>query len=189
MAARNAEKGFNATPKRDSSVSHKPDPEHQTPVFRPIGVIRTPFLAASGTPIQPNYADKHVGTVVVDNEFVRALHDLEGFDHIWLLYILDRAGPYQPLVVPYRDNKEHGLFSTRSPCRPNPIGLSVVKLVERDKNNLTVRGIDVLDNTPLLDIKPYVPQFDARPQSKAGWFDTCTARRQVADDRFHQRGK
>lgn len=155
----------------------------------PIGVIRSPHLTAAGTPIQPAYAAEGCeGRVIVDEGYEEALDDLEGFERVWLIYLLDRVGAYRPHVVPYRDVREHGLFATRSPCRPNPIGLSVVRLIAREHNVLRVEGIDVLDGTPLLDIKPYVPEFDAYPESRAGWLDERRSERTVADDRFHEPG-
>jgi len=155
--------------------------------LQPIGVIRTPFKTASGTPIQPAYAQGAEGEVVVDDAFAPALVDIEGFERVWLIYWLHRAGPYKPLVVPYRDTREHGVFATRSPCRPNPIGLSVVRVVSRDGGRLKIEGIDILDGTTLLDIKPYIPEFDAYSSSRAGWFDERREDRRVADDRFHPR--
>ncbi len=153
--------------------------------LKPIGVIRSPHLVAAGTPIQPAYAEQCEGQVVVDPAFEEALADLEGFERVWLIYWFDRAGPYKPRVVPYRDNREHGLFATRSPSRPNPIGMSVVRLLGRKRNLLRVGGIDILDGTPLLDIKPYVPEFDAHSSSKAGWLDEQREDRKEADGRFH----
>ena len=148
-----------------------------------IGVIRTPFRSADGTPIQPVYSAGAEGAVIVDESFEEALADLEGFERIWLVFWFDRAGPYRPRVVPYRDTVEHGVLATRSPCRPNPIGLSLVRLLAREGRTLRVGDVDVLDNTPLLDIKPYVPEFDARPESRSGWLEGGVDRR-VADDRF-----
>jgi tRNA-Thr(GGU) m(6)t(6)A37 methyltransferase TsaA len=150
-----------------------------------IGLIRTPFREAAGTPIQPAYAEDAEGWLELDERFAQALDDLEGFERVWLIYWMDRAAAFQPRVVPYRDTVEHGLFATRSPCRPNPIGLSVVRLLGRNGSVLNVKGVDMLDGTPLLDIKPYVPEFDAHPGSRAGWFETCGADRRVADGRFH----
>jgi len=154
-------------------------------ISRPIGFIRSPHQSATGTPIQPTYAAEAEGEVVVDESFVPALADIEGFERIWLIYCFDRAAPFMPRVVPYRDTREHGLFATRAPTRPNPVGLSVVRLIGREANLLRVRGLDVLDGTPLLDIKPYVPAFDAFPDSKAGWLDARREDRQQADGRFH----
>lgn len=153
--------------------------------LRVIGRIRTPFVQATGTPIQPSCAEGAVGQVIVDDPFVAAVDDIEGFERIWLVYWMDRAAGFQPRVVPYRDTLERGLFATRSPCRPNPIGLSVVRLVRREGCLLHVADVDILDGTPLLDIKPYVPEFDSYPFSKAGWLDGSGCSRQVADGRFH----
>jgi tRNA-Thr(GGU) m(6)t(6)A37 methyltransferase TsaA len=153
--------------------------------MQPIGVIRSPYRTAAGTPIQPAYAKQADGEVVVDESFESALADIEGFERIWLIYGLDRAGTFKARVIPYRDTQEHGLFATRAPSRPNPIGLSVVQLLAREGNVLRVRGLDILDGTPLLDIKPYVPEFDAFPQSTAGWLDARREDRREADGRFH----
>lgn len=150
-----------------------------------IGRIHTPFSAAAGTPIQPAYAKGAEGQVVLDPAYAEALLDLEGFERIWLLYQMDRVKGYQAHVVPYRDTREHGLFATRSPCRPNPLGMSVVRLLGIEGAVLRVADVDILDDTPLLDVKPYVPEFDAFPRSRAGWFEHAGVDRQVADDRFH----
>ena len=155
-----------------------------------IGTVRSPFTEQSGTPIQTTYAADVEGLVVVDEAFAAALTDIDDFDRIWLIYALDRAKLFAPLVTPYRDTQPRGLFATRSPCRPNPIGMSPVQLIDRKENVLRVRGIDVLDGTPLLDIKPYVPEFDAYPNIAAGWFDQCDdTARTTADDRFHNTAK
>ena len=98
---------------------------------------------------------------------------------------MDRAAPFKPRVVPYRDTRERGLFATRSPCRPNPIGLSAVRVLRREGRVLHVADIDILDGTPLLDLKPYVPEFDAHADSAAGWLGETTEDRRCADGRFH----
>lgn len=157
----------------------------QEVVMRPIGVVRSPHHTPAGTPIQPAYAEQVEGQVVVDEGFAAALDDIEGFERIWLIYCLDRAKPFKPRAVPYRDTRERGLFATRAPSRPNPIGMSVVRLLGRDGNVLRVLGLDILDGTPLLDIKPYVPEFDSYPESKAGWLDERREDRREADGRFH----
>ena len=149
-----------------------------------IGVIRTPYTDPAGTPIQPVYGEGIEGRVLVDEPYAAALDDIEGFERLWLIYWMDRVREFKPRVLPYRDNKEHGLFATRSPSRPNPIGMSVVRLLRREGATLYVADIDILDDTRLLDIKPYVPTFDSHPGSRAGWFDTCGVDRRVADDRF-----
>lgn len=142
-----------------------------------------------GTPIQPAYAMQSIGTVVVNPDLESALVDIEHFERIWLFYWFHQAGPYAPKVIPYRDTREHGLFATRSPCRPNPIGISVVRLLYLEGTTLHVKGLDILDGTPLLDIKPYIPEYDAYPTSKAGWFDEAQQDRQIADMRFHLQPK
>jgi tRNA (adenine37-N6)-methyltransferase len=158
-----------------------------TLVLQPIGVIHTPFREQAGTPTQSAGAVGAEGTVTVFEPYAAALADLAGFERIWLLYHFDRAAAWQGRVVPYRDTVERGLFATRAPTRPNPIGLSVVRLVAVEGNQLQVQELDILDGTPLLDIKPYVPEFDAHPGSRAGWLDASAVRREAADDRFDRR--
>jgi tRNA (adenine37-N6)-methyltransferase len=153
-------------------------------LLRPIGVIRTPYTTAAGTPIQTVYGRGIQGEVVVNDEYAPALADIDGFERLWLIYWLERARPFKPRVVPYRDSREHGLFATRSPCRPNPIGISVVRLLSHEGSRLRVADLDMLDGTPLLDIKPYVPIFDAHSPSAAGWLDASDEDRKIADDRF-----
>jgi tRNA-Thr(GGU) m(6)t(6)A37 methyltransferase TsaA len=140
-------------------------------VMEPIGVIRTPFAERAGMPIQPRFSHA-VGRVEVFQAYTAGLQDLEGFSHVILLYVLHRSSGCTLHVRPYLDDAQHGLFATRHPCRPNPIGLSVVRLLSCRDGVLEVEGIDVLDETPLLDIKPYVPDFDARPEARAGWYDS-----------------
>jgi tRNA (adenine37-N6)-methyltransferase len=158
----------------------------QTIQFESIGVIRTPFIHQAGTPIQSVFGDDVEGTVVLDAAYANALCDLDGFDRIWLLTHMDRARPWRPRLVPYRDTVERGLFSTRAPSRPNPLGLSVVRVVRVEPPRITVRGVDMLDGTPLLDIKPYVPEFDAHSEARAGWLDAHSTDRTAADARFIQ---
>lgn len=152
---------------------------------RPIGVIRSPYLEPKGTPVQPGFAKRERGEVILDEAYTEALDDIEGFDRVWLIFWVHRARPWRPKVIPYRDVVERGLFATRSPSRPNPIGLSAVRLISRDKNRLVVEGLDIIDGTPLLDIKPYIPRADAFPDAKSGWFDASKNAREVADDRFY----
>jgi len=116
--------------------------------------------------------------------YIPALQDLQEFERIWILYCLDRATDFKPLVTPYLDTCERGLFATRSPARPNPIGMSVLRLLGIDGGRIDLIGMDILDGTPLLDIKPYVPDFDAFTSSQAGWFDRVRARETRADSRF-----
>jgi tRNA-Thr(GGU) m(6)t(6)A37 methyltransferase TsaA len=159
----------------------------QTIVYHPIGVIHTPHREQAGAPIQSACAEGVLGTVAVFDPYVEALADLAGFERIWLLYHFDRSRAWKSLAVPYRDDVERGLFSTRAPARPNPIGLSVVRLLSIEWNTLHVQDVDVLDGTPLLDIKPYVPRFDAYPDARAGWLDASASEQRVADDRFDSR--
>ena len=160
------------------------NPRIQIPM-QAIGVIRTPFLNAAGTPIQTAYGKGIEGQVFVHESFAPALDDIDGFERLWLIYWMDRVGQFRTRVMPYRDTKEHGLFATRSPSRPNPIGMSVVRFRRREGATLIVADIDILDGTPLLDIKPYIPDFDAHPGSRAGWFDHAGVDRRLADGRFH----
>jgi tRNA (adenine37-N6)-methyltransferase len=160
--------------------------ERVVPKLRPIGRIETPFSQAKGTPIQSVYAQGVEGRVIVDQPFVEALDDIESFERIWLLYWMDAACAFRPKVVPYRDTEQRGLFATRAPSRPNSIGISPVRLLCREGGILHVADVDILDGTPLLDIKPYVPSFDSHPGSKAGWFDRCGPARELADERFHR---
>ena len=144
-------------------------------VIRSIGVIHSPFADKEKTPIQPSRSQA-VGTVEISPEFAAGLKDIEGFSHIILLYTFHDSSGYSLLVKPFLDDQEHGLFATRHPCRPNPIGLSIVKLLFHRQNTLTIEGVDVLDGTPLLDIKPYVPEFDMRTYTRAGWYETRSKR-------------
>lgn len=154
------------------------------PRLTTIGLIHSPFREPAGTPIQPPFAQAMEGTVEIFPEYAEGLTDLEGFERIWLLYWLDRAPPPRLRLVPFRDEVPRGLFATRAPCRPNPIGLSCVRLLGIQGCVLRVGGVDILDGTPLLDIKPYVPEFDAFCQSRAGWLEHGRDGRTRADHRF-----
>lgn len=138
--------------------------------LRSIGVIHSPFQDKAVTPIQPSRS-KSRGQVEVFPEFAEGLLDLEGFSHIYLLYYFHHSPGYSLIVKPFLDNMSHGLFATRYPYRPNPIGLSVVRLVSITQNWLEIDEIDILDQTPLLDIKPYVPEFDRRNRVRIGWLE------------------
>lgn len=139
--------------------------------FRPIGVIRSEHRRAEETPIQPRYAPGCLGRIELQAEFADGLDDLEGFSHLYLIYVLHRAGPMQLRVRPFLQDVDRGIFATRAPVRPNPIGLSLVRLVAREGAILRVDGIDVLDGTPLLDLKPYAPRYDAVENARGGWTD------------------
>lgn len=152
-----------------------------------LGVIHSPFTQAAGTPIQPARARGAEGWVDLEPAWAPALKDLAGFDRIWLLYWFSRASEPQTEVIPYRDTVAHGLFSTRAPARPNPIGMSSVRLLGIEGHVLRVADIDILDGTPLLDIKPYVPQYDVYPAPRCGWIDGLPDRPVVADGRFEKK--
>jgi tRNA-Thr(GGU) m(6)t(6)A37 methyltransferase TsaA len=149
-----------------------------------IGVIRTPFTQATGTPIQGVLGKGAQGVAELLPELAPGLRDLVGFDRIWLIYLLDRASAVQLMVRPYMDIEERGVFATRSPAGPNHLGLSVVRLLGVDKNCLRIADVDMLDGTPLLDIKPYVPSFDSFADAHAGWYAEKSAAGVTADDRF-----
>ncbi len=133
-----------------------------------IGVIHTPFISKKDTPIQP-FRSTAVGRVVVFKKYAAGLSDIEGFSHIILIYRFHKSRGYKLKVKPFLDTRQRGLFATRYPRRPNQIGLSVVKLERRKGNVLFIKGIDVLDGTPLLDIKPYVPHFGSKEKVRIGW--------------------
>ena len=137
----------------------------------PIGIIRSPHTVAAETPIQPVYAQGVEGRAEILPEFEDGLADLEGFSHLFLLYHFHRVGGVRLRVTPFLEDAEHGVFATRAPCRPNPIGLSVVRLVRREGRLLHLADVDVLDGTPLLDVKPYVARFDVREGVRSGWQD------------------
>ncbi|MBU1240701.1 tRNA (N6-threonylcarbamoyladenosine(37)-N6)-methyltransferase TrmO, partial [Myxococcota bacterium] len=141
----------------------------QSILFTPIGVIRSPFTVRAGMPIQPAGAQNIRGTVELDKAFEEGLRDLDGFSHIELIYHFHGSVGFDLTVTPFMDTRPHGLFATRAPRRPNAIGLSVVRLVGIEGNILHVEGVDILDSTPLLDIKPHVPRFAAPGEIRTGW--------------------
>ncbi|MFO8111855.1 MAG: tRNA (N6-threonylcarbamoyladenosine(37)-N6)-methyltransferase TrmO [Desulfosalsimonadaceae bacterium] len=154
--------------------------------MEPIGIIRTPFTRIENMPIQPKGAAGIQGEVHVHEQYAEGLRDLEGFSHIYLIYQFHKTDKTRLSVVPFMDTKERGVFATRSPLRPNHLGLSIVALVSVKDRVLTVKGIDVLDQTPLLDIKPYIAAFDGVENSISGWMtgneeDVAEKR---SDDRF-----
>ena len=172
-----------------------------------VGIVHSPFTKATGTPVQNFAARRHAGgavasadlpegprrdekggtgTVEIVARWQEALADLDGCDRIWLLFWADRSAEPKPRVVPYRDTRERGLFSTRAPARPNPIGISCLHLLGIRGRFLHVDELDILDGTPVLDIKPYVPEYDCFPDARLGWLAEPTVRRGAmwADDRF-----
>jgi len=137
--------------------------------YKPIGVIHSPFKEPKGTPIQPAGAEGTNGIVEIFPEYAEGLKDIEGFSHIILLYHFHLSKGSTLIAKPYMDNETHGVFTMRGPSRPNPIGISVVRLVRVEGNMLHIRDVDIVDGTPLLDVKPYVPEFDIREVERIGW--------------------
>jgi len=137
--------------------------------YTPIGTIHSPFTKPEGMPIQPSAGQGIKGHILIYEEFVEGLADLEGFSHIYLLFHLHLSDSYRLKVTPFLDDKLRGVFSTRAPSRPNPIGLSVVKLIRVEGNRLDIENVDMIDGTPLVDIKPYVPEMEEAGNIKIGW--------------------
>ena len=154
--------------------------------YQPIGVIHSPFTDLVSMPIQPASEASGPGSVEIYDPFVEGLKDLDGFSHLILLYHLHEVRGTSLTVKPFLDSLPRGIFATRAPARPNPIGLSVVKLVRIEDHILHVEDLDVLNGTPLLDLKPYVPEFDHRPGAKIGWLERVKGniKAKVSDDRF-----
>ncbi len=139
--------------------------------YKPIGIIHSPFKEPKGTPIQPAGARDIEGTVEVFPEYAEGLKDVEGFSHIILIYHFHLSKGASLKAKPYLDNEERGIFAIRGPRRPNSIGISVVRLVGIEENILHIKDLDIIDGTPLLDIKPYVPAFDIHEVTKTGWLE------------------
>jgi len=134
-----------------------------------IGIIHTSYKTKQECPIQPLYAANALGRVEVFENYANGLKDIETFSHLYLIYQFDRAGEVELVRPTFLDDEPHGIYASRHPCRPNSIGLSIVKLVRREGNILIVEGVDMLDKTPLLDIKPYIPRFDVISSANEGW--------------------
>jgi len=155
--------------------------EHEI-LYKPIGIIHSPFKEVKGTPIQPAGAKGIDGNVEVFPEYAQGLKDLEGFSHIILLYHFHLSKKPSMTVTPFMDSSPRGIFATRSQRRPNPIGISVVQLVGIEDNILHIQDVDMIDGTPLLDIKPYVPDFDIREIQRFGWLENNIHKLQDAKD-------
>lgn len=154
--------------------------------LEPIGTIHTPYTNLEEMPIQPSGAADTLGTLIIDPAYKEGLKDLDGFSHVYVLYHFHKATRSELLVTPFMDTEVRGVFATRSPLRPSHIGMSVTQIVSVKDNIVTLKGIDVLDGTPLLDIKPYIPQFDAVSNVKTGWMNKnkTEVSNTVSDSRF-----
>jgi tRNA (adenine37-N6)-methyltransferase len=141
-------------------------------VYKPIGYVRSPHADPKLTPIQPCYSEDTEGSIKILIEYEDGLTDIEGFSHIIVIYHFNQAGPPMLKVRPFLEDKEHGVFATRHPSRHNPIGMSILRLLKRDGSTLHVSGVDMLDGTPVLDIKPYVKRFDFVKADEGGWHDS-----------------
>jgi len=150
--------------------------------YKPIGIVHSPFKKPQNVPIQSVASKGIKGSVEVAREYVKGLKDIEEFSHIILIYHFHLSRPYSLLVKPYLDKNLRGLFSTRSPSRPNPIGISIVRLTKVEDNILYIQDVDIIDGTPLLDIKPYVPKFDQRKAARIGWLKNKIKRIPIISD-------
>lgn len=156
-------------------------------VFKPIGIIHSHHKKLENMPIQPLAAEGVKGVIEVDYEYVEGLIDLDGFSHFVLIYDFHKAVGYKLTVTPFMDDKIHGVFATRSPKRPNAVGMSIVKLLSIEGNILNIEMVDVLDGTPLIDIKPFFLRFDNREDTKSGWLeisDDVSVDHLKSDDRY-----
>ncbi len=156
-------------------------------VYNPIGYIQTPFQRPENMPIQPSAAERTSGKVILYPDFTEGLKDLEGFSHAYLIYHLHLSKGFSLQVIPFLDKKPRGLFATRAPKRPNPIGISVVQIERIENNVIHISNIDIVNNTPLLDIKPFIPNFDNPEKVKTGWFANVSSNfpKQKSDNRFN----
>ncbi len=154
--------------------------------IEPIGTIHSPYSSIEDMPIQPKGALKIQGHVLMNKQYSKGLQDLEGFSHIYLLYHFHEASRTELLVTPFMDTEKRGVFATRSPLRPNHIGISIVKLIGVEGNKVIVEGIDILNGTPLLDIKPYIEKFDSVKESTSGWLRASADKisKKRSDNRF-----
>jgi tRNA (adenine37-N6)-methyltransferase len=155
----------------------------------PIGVVHSEHVKAEETPIQPCFARGCKGEVEIFPEYAEGLKDVEGFSHLFLIYSLHQAGPALLTVTPFLDDQPRGVFSTRYPRRPNHLGLSLVRLERREGNKLFVIDVDILDGTPLLDIKPFRPQFDVVTKARAGWMENIKPKQARVRGRRGYRGQ
>jgi tRNA-Thr(GGU) m(6)t(6)A37 methyltransferase TsaA len=155
--------------------------------FKPIGILRTPYQSKSGVPIQGVFDPDSRGTAEIFKAFEAGLKDVEGFSHIILIYVFHRSEGYDLVCRPYMEDQLHGVFATRAPRRPNPVGFSIVRLLKREGRVLHLAEVDMLDGTPVLDIKPFSPTFDHREGVRIGWMEAALRHGKsprISDDRF-----
>jgi len=154
--------------------------------FNSIGVIRSPYKTVENMPVQTSASKDIEAEIEIFEDYIEGISDLEGFSHIYLIFFLNMVRETKLRVIPFLDTVERGIFATRSPARPNPVGLSLVELVSVNKNVLKIRGVDMLDGTPVIDIKPYVPDFEICENVRKGWFEgkTGNADKILSDTRF-----
>lgn len=152
--------------------------------LEPIGIITSPWTTRDNMPIQPLGAEGAKGKITLYNNFIRGLKDLEEFSHITLIYHFDRQKAFDLEVIPFMDTESRGVFATRSPKRPNRLGISTVRLDRIERNVLYIRDVDILDNTPLLDIKPFIEDIDNRLNTRKGWAENKEFKIRLPDDRF-----
>lgn len=157
--------------------------------FKVIGRVHSRFTEQKGTPIQGRMAPEETAEIEIFSDYVDGIKDLDGFSHIYVFFKFDRKLEKKLLVKPYLDTNERGVFATRSPLRPNPLGMTIVKLERVEGNRLYISGVDILNNTPVIDLKPYIPDFDFFQPDKIGWYAANKARAEkvLADDRFEDR--
>ena len=139
--------------------------------YQPIGYIQTPFMTISDMPIQPSGANCAEGIIELNPDLVPGLFDLEGFSHLILIYHFHLIKGHKLYVIPFMDDQPHGIFATRAPARPNPIAISIVELRKVENNFIYISGVDMINGTPLLDIKPFFTKYDNRTNAKAGWLE------------------
>lgn len=157
--------------------------------FKVIGRVFSRFTEQKGTPIQGRMAPEETAEIEIFDEYAAGIKDLEGFSHIYVFFKFDRTLENKLLVKPYLDTNERGVFATRSPLRPNPLGMTIVRLDRVEGNRLFVSGVDILNNSPVIDLKPYIPDFDYHQPEKIGWYAANKARAEkvLADDRFEDK--
>lgn len=142
---------------------------NETILFKPIGIVHSEHIKPADTPIQPVFSKGCTGTVELFEEYAEGIEDLEAFSHIYIFFVFHKRDEVRLRVKPFLEDKKHGVFATRSPRRPNPIGFSVVRLKKREGNILYVEDVDILDGSPVLDIKPYIHRYDLREHTRDGW--------------------